>query len=193
MSLAGAAGTHGDEHFPAPALGGSLLPKEPGGSPSLADLPRDGNASNKSVEYSRSQCSCSLISYYDYSEDFLSDCSETPTNENSHYLEKPVIEEKKEKKDHVSELFQPKGKQNVPAETRGLLTVTPLLNALTSEMAAFTFITFPYCQHVLQAKFYGREFGSREIKNNYEGLCFAGYLSHEQDGLRLVQNLKLGI
>ncbi|XP_028007693.2 lebercilin-like protein isoform X1 [Eptesicus fuscus] len=106
MSLAGAAGTHGDEHFPAVALGSSLLPEEPRGSPSLADLPRDGNASDKSVDYSRSQCSCSLISYYDYSEDFLSECSETAANEN--YLEKPVIKEKNEKKNYVSELFQPK-------------------------------------------------------------------------------------
>ncbi|XP_045441207.1 lebercilin-like protein isoform X3 [Pipistrellus kuhlii] len=118
MSLAGAAGTHGDEHFPALALGGSLLSKEPGGSPSLADLPRDGNASDKSIDYSRSQCSCSLISYYDYSEDFLSDCSETPTNENSHYLEKPVIKEKKEKKDYVSELFQPKGQKEISVEKK---------------------------------------------------------------------------
>ncbi|XP_059542461.1 lebercilin-like protein isoform X3 [Myotis daubentonii] len=106
MSLAGAAGNHGDEHFPAVALGSSQLPKEPRGSPSPADLPGDGNASDKSVDYSRSQCSCSLISYYDYSEDFLSERSETAANGN--YLEKPVIKEKKEKKNYVSELFQPK-------------------------------------------------------------------------------------
>ncbi|XP_023620810.1 lebercilin-like protein isoform X1 [Myotis lucifugus] len=106
MSLAGAAGNHGDEHFPAVALESSQLPKEPRGSPSPAELPGDGNASDKSVDYSRSQCSCSLISYYDYSEDFLSERSETAAN--GHYLEKPVIKEKKEKKNYVSELFQPK-------------------------------------------------------------------------------------
>lgn len=109
MSLAGAAGNHGDQHFPAVALGNSQLPKEPRSSPSPADLPGDGNASDKSVDYSRSQCSCSLISYYDYSEDFLSERSETAANGN--YLEKPVKKEKKEKKNYVSELFQPKGKQ----------------------------------------------------------------------------------
>ncbi|CAK6442066.1 unnamed protein product [Pipistrellus nathusii] len=148
MSLAGAAGTHGDEHFPAPALGGSLLPKEPGGSPSLADLPRDGNASDKSVEYSRSQCSCSLISYYDYSEDFLSDCSETPTNENSHYLEKPVIEEKKEKKDHVSELFQPKGQKEISVEKKQKWNASLLnskINTITQRREAMT-------QRVLSAR-----------------------------------------
>lgn len=146
MSLAGSAGNHGNEHFPAVALGSSLLPEEPGDSPSLADLPGDGNVSDKSVDYSRSQCSCSLISYYDYSEDFLSECSETAAHGN--HLEKPVIKEKKEKKNDVSEPFQPKGKQNVPTETQCLLTMTSSFNALMFEVATLSFITFSYCQHV---------------------------------------------
>ncbi|XP_059542460.1 lebercilin-like protein isoform X2 [Myotis daubentonii] len=155
MSLAGAAGNHGDEHFPAVALGSSQLPKEPRGSPSPADLPGDGNASDKSVDYSRSQCSCSLISYYDYSEDFLSERSETAANGN--YLEKPVIKEKKEKKNYVSELFQPKGHKEISVEKKQKWNASLLsskINMITQKRDAIT-------QRVLSARLHK----IKELKN----------------------------
>ncbi|XP_036099238.1 lebercilin-like protein isoform X1 [Molossus molossus] len=101
MSLAGTAGTHVDEPFPSAALENSRLSAG-------ASLPGHSYASDKSVDYSRSQCSCrSLSSYYDYSEDFLSECSETAIHRND--LEEPVIKrEKEEKKICVSKSSQPK-------------------------------------------------------------------------------------
>uniref|UniRef100_G1PMY5 Lebercilin-like protein n=1 Tax=Myotis lucifugus TaxID=59463 RepID=G1PMY5_MYOLU len=155
MSLAGAAGNHGDEHFPAVALESSQLPKEPRGSPSPAELPGDGNASDKSVDYSRSQCSCSLISYYDYSEDFLSERSETAAN--GHYLEKPVIKEKKEKKNYVSELFQPKGQKEISVEKKQKWNASLLsskINMITQRRDAIT-------QRVLSARLHK----IKELKN----------------------------
>ncbi|XP_032721197.1 lebercilin-like protein isoform X1 [Lontra canadensis] len=110
MSLPGPAQTDIDRQLPGAALGPDRLAAECGGSPGTGDCPSGspGHASDRSVDYSRSQCSCrSLRSCCDYSEDFLSECSETALNRN--YLEKPMIkEEKDEKKKYISKISQSK-------------------------------------------------------------------------------------
>ncbi|XP_045396644.1 lebercilin-like protein isoform X3 [Lemur catta] len=108
MSLADTTKTNIEEHFPSVALENNRKSAECKRSPGTGDFSRNSNASDKSVDYSRSQCSCrSLTSHYDYSEDFLSDCSETAITRN--YLEQPVVKEKKEekKKYNVSKISQP--------------------------------------------------------------------------------------
>ncbi|XP_032211141.1 lebercilin-like protein isoform X2 [Mustela erminea] len=120
MSLPGPAETDIDRQLPDAALGPGRLAAECGGSPGAGDCPSGspGHASDRSVDYSRSQCSCrSLSSRCDYSEDFLSECSETALNRN--YLEKPVIkEEKDEKKKYVSKISQSKGQKEISVEKK---------------------------------------------------------------------------
>ncbi|XP_070345002.1 lebercilin-like protein isoform X5 [Equus asinus] len=114
MSLANAAETHVDERFPGVALENPRRSAELGSHPGTGtgDHPGTSNASDKSVDYSRSQCSCRSSSHYDYSEDFLSEGSETPVNRN--YLEKPVVKGKNEekKKCNVSKISQPKAEES---------------------------------------------------------------------------------
>ncbi|KAG8518576.1 LOW QUALITY PROTEIN: Lebercilin-like protein [Galemys pyrenaicus] len=108
MSLADTAEVNVDEHFPSVTLECTRRFAER--SPGTSAPPRNGNASDKSVDYSRSQCSCrSFNSHCDYSEEFLSECSETAANRNC--VEKPVVKENKaeKKKYNVSKLSQPKG------------------------------------------------------------------------------------
>ncbi|XP_027631376.1 lebercilin-like protein isoform X2 [Tupaia chinensis] len=107
MSLDDTTKTNLDEHFPSAPLENDRRSAEGKRSPGAGDLSRSSNTSNKSVDYSRSQCSCrSLSSHNDYSEDFLSDCSETVINKN--YLEQSVVKEKEEKKKYISTISQPK-------------------------------------------------------------------------------------
>ncbi|XP_032319422.1 LOW QUALITY PROTEIN: lebercilin-like protein [Camelus ferus] len=117
MSLADLPETNLDGHFPSVALeNGRRSAQSRRNSPSFQ---RNSNASDKSVDYSRSQCSCrSLSSQYDYSEDFLSEYSETAVTKN--YLEKLVVKEKKEEKKNynVSKISQPKGQQEISAEKK---------------------------------------------------------------------------
>ncbi|KAB0345312.1 hypothetical protein FD754_022238, partial [Muntiacus muntjak] len=77
-------------------------------------VPRNSDASDKSVDYSRSQCSCrSPGSHCDYSEDFLSEFSETTARNN--YLEKPTVKQKKEKKKYNKEIsVRKKHSWNIP-------------------------------------------------------------------------------
>uniref|UniRef100_A0A2K6GMN6 Lebercilin-like protein n=1 Tax=Propithecus coquereli TaxID=379532 RepID=A0A2K6GMN6_PROCO len=115
MPLADTTKTNIDEHFPSVALENNRKSAECKRSPGTGDFSRNSNASDKSVDYSRSQCSCrSLNSHYDYSEDFLSDYSETAINRN--YLEQPMVKEKKEekKKHTVSKISQPEGQKEIP-------------------------------------------------------------------------------
>ncbi|XP_066891229.1 lebercilin-like protein isoform X3 [Kogia breviceps] len=115
MSLADLTETNLDGHFPSVALENGRSAKCQSSSPGF---PRNCNDSDKSVDYSRSQCSCrSSSSHYDYSEDFLSECSETAAKKN---LEKPVVKEKKEekKKCNVSKVSQPKGQKEMSAEKK---------------------------------------------------------------------------
>nr|XP_017532945.1 lebercilin-like protein isoform X3 [Manis javanica] len=117
MSLADTTETDTDEHFSRVALANSRRSTECRSSPGTVDFPRNSNASDKSVEYSRSQCSCSSTSHYDYSEDFVAECSGTAINTN--YLEKPVAKEKKEKnKYNLSKISQPKGQKEISVERR---------------------------------------------------------------------------
>ncbi|XP_040142970.2 lebercilin-like protein isoform X1 [Ictidomys tridecemlineatus] len=77
-------------------------------SPGPEGLSRHSRASRGSVDYSRSQCSCrSLSSHYDYSEDFVSECSEVAASRN--FLGQPMATEKKEenKKYTASKTAQP--------------------------------------------------------------------------------------
>ncbi|XP_029070587.1 lebercilin-like protein [Monodon monoceros] len=116
MSLADLTETNLDGHFPSVALeNGRRSAKCQSSSPGF---PRNSNDSDKSVDYSRSQCSCrSSSSHYDYSEDFLSECSETTAKKN--YLEKPVVKGKKEKKKYnVSKISQPKGQKEISVEKK---------------------------------------------------------------------------
>ncbi|XP_004429671.1 PREDICTED: lebercilin-like protein [Ceratotherium simum simum] len=130
-----------DEHFPSVALENRRRSAECTTCPDTGDCPRNSNASDKSVDYSRSQCSCrSLSSHYDYSEDFLSECSETTVNRN--YLEKPAVKEKEEKKKYnVSKISQPKGKKEIPAEKKHSWNAPCLnsqINMLTQRRDAVT-------------------------------------------------------
>ncbi|XP_054180332.1 lebercilin-like protein isoform X2 [Homo sapiens] len=107
MSLADLTKTNIDEHFFSVALENNRRSAACKRSPGTGDFSRNSNASNKSVDYSRSQCSCgSLSSQYDYSEDFLCDCSEKAINRN--YLKQPVVKEKEKKKYNVSKISQSK-------------------------------------------------------------------------------------
>ncbi|ELK08501.1 Lebercilin-like protein [Pteropus alecto] len=118
MSLADATETRTDEHFPSVGLENNGRPADHKSSPSTADFPGNSNASDRSVDYSRSQCSGgSLRSHYDYSEDFLSECSEVTTSRN--YLEKPVVKEITEKKPFtVSKISQPKGQKEISTDKK---------------------------------------------------------------------------
>lgn len=145
MSLADLTETNLDGHFPSVALeNGRRSAKCQSSSPGF---PRNSNDSDKSVDYSRSQCSCrSSSSHYDYSEDFLSECSETTAKKN--YLEKPVVKGKKEKKKcNVSKISQPKGKkQNFPTKTKFLVIMTYYLMHYYPKWSIFSFIVFPDCK-----------------------------------------------
>lgn len=141
MSLAGPTETNLGGHFPSTAFenGGSSSKRE-SNSPGF---PRNSEASAKSVDYSRSQCSCrSPSSHCDYSEDFLSVCSETTARNN--YLEKPTVKEKKEKtKYNVSKISQPKGKkQNLPTKTKFRVIITLLFNALVTWSGPYSVLLF---------------------------------------------------
>uniref|UniRef100_H0W741 Lebercilin-like protein n=1 Tax=Cavia porcellus TaxID=10141 RepID=H0W741_CAVPO len=72
------------------------------------NLPTSSRPSSGSVDYSRSQCSCgSLHSNCDYSEDFVSLCSDLATNRS--YLEPRVARDKR--RFHASKVAQPKGQK----------------------------------------------------------------------------------
>uniref|UniRef100_I3LGU6 Lebercilin-like protein n=1 Tax=Sus scrofa TaxID=9823 RepID=I3LGU6_PIG len=110
MSLADPTERTLDGHLPSVALESSRRSsKYEDHSPGF---PGNGNASDKSVDYSRS-CSCrSSSSHYDYSEDFLSECSDTAVNRND--LEKAVVKGKKEKKKYPVS----KGQKEISAEKK---------------------------------------------------------------------------
>ncbi|XP_066219774.1 lebercilin-like protein [Saccopteryx leptura] len=111
MSLADTPAPHLHEHSPGVAVGKSRMSAEPGSSPSTASFRRSSNTSKKSVDDSRFPGSCSSLStYYDYSEDFVSECSETAASGN---LEKPVVKEKKEKTNYASKISHPKGQKEI--------------------------------------------------------------------------------
>lgn len=145
MSLADTTETYVDEYFPSVALENHRTSADYRSSPSTADFPRNSNASDRSVDYSKSQCSCgSFNSHYDYSEDFVSECSETAVNRS--YLEKPVVKEKKEKKKYnVHKISQLKGKkQNFPPKTKFLVTVTLLFSTRVFERVHIQFYYFSF-------------------------------------------------
>ncbi|XP_051689520.2 lebercilin-like protein isoform X2 [Oryctolagus cuniculus] len=100
-----------DDHFRGVVLEPSGAPAERAGSP--------GAASDRSVDYSRSQCSCgSLGSHCDYSEDFLSECSEAAKKRN--HLEQPAAKGKKEekKKCNACKSSQPRGQKEISIEKK---------------------------------------------------------------------------
>uniref|UniRef100_A0A667H9U8 Lebercilin-like protein n=1 Tax=Lynx canadensis TaxID=61383 RepID=A0A667H9U8_LYNCA len=138
MSPADPAETSVDEHLPCVALGPRRRSAECTGTQDAGDCSRGSpsHASDRSVDYSRSQCSCrSLSSPCDYSEDFLSECSETARNRNYNYLEKTTIREKKnEKKTYVSKVSQPKGQKEISVEKKHNWNA-PLLNAQNNVIA----------------------------------------------------------
>ncbi|KAM5275620.1 lebercilin-like protein isoform 2-T5 [Hipposideros larvatus] len=114
MSLADTTKTYVDEHFPSVALENHRTSAASRSSPSTANLARNSSASDTSVDYSKSQSSCgSFDSHHDYSEEFVSEYSETAVNRTC--LEKPVVKEKKEgkKKCNVYKISQPKGQKEI--------------------------------------------------------------------------------
>ncbi|XP_006054810.3 lebercilin-like protein isoform X1 [Bubalus kerabau] len=134
MSLAGSTEANLGGHFPGTAFenGGSSSKRES----SSPGFPRNSDASDKSVEYSRSQCSYrSPSSHYDYSEDFLSVCSETTARNN--YLEKPTVKEKKEKKYNVSKISQLKVNRWPCYSAPQYLDFTGFLPFISAEEARF--------------------------------------------------------
>lgn len=149
MSLAGPAEPSIDKHLPSVALGPRKRSADCAGTLGTGDCSRGSpsHASDRSVDYSRSQCSCrSLSSCCDYSEDFLSEGSETALHRN--YSENPMIKEKKdEKKEYnVSKVSQPKGKDpNFPSKTTFLFPGALLFNALIFEVVPVQFQCCPIC------------------------------------------------
>uniref|UniRef100_A0A8D2DF79 Lebercilin-like protein n=1 Tax=Sciurus vulgaris TaxID=55149 RepID=A0A8D2DF79_SCIVU len=118
MSLADTTKVHTEEHLPSMALEDSRRPAECR-SPGPDGLSWNGRASDGSVDYSRSQCSCrSLSSHYDYSEDFVSECSEAAASRN--YLGQSLEKEKKEekKKHNASKTTQPTGRKEISVEKK---------------------------------------------------------------------------
>uniref|UniRef100_A0A8C6ENW5 Lebercilin-like protein n=1 Tax=Marmota marmota marmota TaxID=9994 RepID=A0A8C6ENW5_MARMA len=118
VSLAGTTKVHTEEHLASMALEDSRRPAECR-SPGPDGLSRNSTASNGSVDYSRSQCSCrSLSSHYDYSEDFVSECSEVAASRN--FLGQPMATEKKEenKKYTASKTTQPTGRKEISVEKK---------------------------------------------------------------------------
>ncbi|XP_051006259.1 lebercilin-like protein isoform X1 [Acomys russatus] len=114
MSLADTTKAHTDEHFPSLAPGSTRRSAEGKSSPDAGNLSRNSRASNGSVDFSKSQCSLrSLASLYDYSEDFLSDCSEAAASR--HQSEQPLGQEKEKRKNNTSKNPQPKGRKDIPA------------------------------------------------------------------------------
>ncbi|EDL76660.1 similar to RIKEN cDNA 4921526F01 gene [Rattus norvegicus] len=117
MSLADTTEAHTNEHFPSLALGSNRKSAEGKHSPGAGGLSRNSRASSGSVDYSRSRCSCtSLTSRYDYSEDFLSECSETAVSR--HQPEQLLGKEKEKRKYNTCKFPQPKGQKDIPAEKR---------------------------------------------------------------------------
>ncbi|XP_055471358.1 lebercilin-like protein isoform X1 [Psammomys obesus] len=116
MSLADTTKVHTNEHFPSLALG-STRSAEGRSAPGASRLSGDSGDSNGSVDYSRSQCSFrSLTSHYDYSEDFLSDCSDTAANK---LQPEPSLGIEREKRKYTaSKLFRPKGLKYIPTEKK---------------------------------------------------------------------------
>lgn len=103
MSLADTTEAHTNEHFPSLALGSNRKSTEGKHSPGAGGLSRNSRASSGSVDYSRSRCSCtSLTSRYDYSEDFLSECSETAVSR--HQPEQLLGKEKEKRKYNTCKL-----------------------------------------------------------------------------------------
>ncbi|XP_032984187.1 lebercilin-like protein [Rhinolophus ferrumequinum] len=148
MSLAGTTETYVDEYFPSVALENPKTSADYRSSPSTADLPRNSNASDRSVDYSKSQCSCgSFNSHYDYSEDFVSECSETAVNRS--YLEKPVVKEKKEKKKYnVHKISQLKGQKEISVGKKhnwNAPFLNPKINMVTQRRDTMT-------HHILSAR-----------------------------------------
>uniref|UniRef100_A0A8C8TYW6 Lebercilin-like protein n=1 Tax=Peromyscus maniculatus bairdii TaxID=230844 RepID=A0A8C8TYW6_PERMB len=115
MSLADTTKAHTNEHFPSLALGSNRKSAEGKSSPDAGNLSRNSRASNGSVDYSRSQCSYrSLASHYDYSEDFLSECSEA-TNR---YQSERLLGKEQEKRKYISKIPQHKGQKDIQAEKK---------------------------------------------------------------------------
>ncbi|XP_036059558.1 lebercilin-like protein [Onychomys torridus] len=116
MSLADTTKAHTNEHFPSLALGSNRRSAEGKSSPDAGNLSRNSRASNGSVDYSRSQCSYrSLASHYDYSEDFLSECSEATTNR---YQSERFLGKEHQKRKYISKIPQHKGQKDVQAEKK---------------------------------------------------------------------------
>uniref|UniRef100_A0A8C9P7N8 Lebercilin-like protein n=1 Tax=Spermophilus dauricus TaxID=99837 RepID=A0A8C9P7N8_SPEDA len=104
VSLAGTTKVHTEEQLASMALEDSRRPAECR-SPGPNGLSRNSRASSGSVDYSRSQCSCrSLSSHYDYSEDFVSECSEVAAKENKKYT--------------ASKTAQPTGRKEISVEKK---------------------------------------------------------------------------
>ncbi|KAM4888993.1 lebercilin-like protein isoform 2-T3 [Thomomys bottae] len=111
MSLA-----RSDGHFPMVELETSRKSGECRRPLDISDLSRTSRASSGSVDYSRSQCSYrSPHSHCDYSEDFLSECSEAGINRN--YLQQPVVKLKK-KIYNIPKISQSKGQKETAVEKK---------------------------------------------------------------------------
>ncbi|XP_006870901.1 PREDICTED: lebercilin-like protein [Chrysochloris asiatica] len=131
MSLVETTKTNLDEYFPGVELENHKQFAECERSLGLGDFPRSSDTAEKSLDFSQSLCSCrTSSSHCDYSEDFVSECSETAVSRD--YLEQPVITEKKEqKKKHVSRFSQPKGPKEISAEKKHSWN-TSVLNSQTN-------------------------------------------------------------
>nr|XP_055135698.1 lebercilin-like protein isoform X1 [Symphalangus syndactylus] len=136
MSLADLTKTNIDEHFSSVASENNRRSAECKRSPGTSDFSQNSNASNKSVDYSRSECSCgSLSSQYDYSEDFLCDCSEKAINRN--YLKQTVVKEKEKKKYNVSKISQSKVNRWPCYTVPQYLDFTGFLPFISAEVSVF--------------------------------------------------------
>ncbi|XP_006886773.1 PREDICTED: lebercilin-like protein [Elephantulus edwardii] len=156
MSLVDATKANLDEHLPSVKLESSRKSTECERSLGLDDVPRNSSSAEKSVDFS--QCSCrSSNSQYDYSEDFLSEYSETADNRN--YIEQPVVKEKKEEtKKYVSRFAQPKGLKEISVEKKHKWNAS----YLNSQIKAVTQRRDTMAHRIMSARLYK----IKELKND---------------------------
>uniref|UniRef100_A0A8C5P1B0 Lebercilin-like protein n=1 Tax=Jaculus jaculus TaxID=51337 RepID=A0A8C5P1B0_JACJA len=118
MSLADGTKTRREEHFPSLVVesgGNSAKGRSKSSLDAGTHRPGSSKSSNGSVDFSRSRCACRSLTSYDYSEDFLSDGSETFSH--LKHSEQSVVKEKK-KKCSTSKIPHLTGQKEIPVEKK---------------------------------------------------------------------------
>ncbi|XP_074069955.1 lebercilin-like protein isoform X2 [Macrotis lagotis] len=115
MALIDATKTNVDDHFLHAILEDSSKPAECNRSLGTGDFSRNSNNSIGSIDYSRTQ-SRNFSSHCDYSEDFISEYSEMPCNDNCLELFETKVKKEEKKKKNVCKVSQHKGFKEISPE-----------------------------------------------------------------------------